>query len=191
MTLELVILTMEDGALRLLLGPRGLPRQTLRVSETLDEAARRLLGSEVAADHLYLEQLYTFGTGRVAYLALVHNAHPRAKGRAWRRTRPLSILNREQRRVAAYGVKRLRNKIAYTNLAFAFLPGRFTLSDLQGAYEGVLGRCMDKRNFRKKILSLGILVPDGVAHRGGRPARLYQFTSARRVVFWPSLGPRT
>ena len=90
--------------------------------------------------------------------------------------------------MAAYGLTRLRNKITYTNLAFAFLPDRFTLSDLQSTYEVIFGKGLDKRNFRKKILSLDILGADGQARRGGRPARLYQFTGSREVSFLPSLG---
>jgi 8-oxo-dGTP diphosphatase len=196
MVLELVILAVEDGRLRILLGTRGLPHCALRGSESLDKAARELLEDEVAADHLYLEQLYTFAFPHsksarvvVAYLALVRNARPRRPGHVWFAARPLPRLGPEQRSVAAYGLTRLRNKITYTNLAFAFLPDRFTLSDLQSAYEVILGKGLDKRNFRKKILSLDILGADGQARRGGRPARLYQFTGSREVSFLPSLGP--
>jgi len=178
--LELVVLTIADGHLRIL---GGLPAHKLQRPEPLDQAAQRLLKQEVAADHIYVEQLYTFafrgGRVVVAYLALVLNAELNQPGRAWRSTHALS-------EVAAYGLKRLRNKITYTNLAFAFLPDRFTLSELQSTYEVVLDRAVDKRNFRKKILSLDILAADGEVRRGGRPARLYRFKGPREVTFWPT-----
>jgi len=180
---ELVVLTIQDGHLRIL---GGLPAHRLQKAEPLDQAAQRLLKQEVIADHTYLEQLYTFafrgGRVVVAYLALVRNARLKQPGRAWNTTHDLS-------EIASYGLKRLRNKITYTNLAFAFLPDRFTLSELQSTYEVVLERSVDKRNFRKKILSLDILTADGAVRRGGRPARLYRFTGPREVSFWPSFSP--
>ena len=199
--LELVVLAIQDGQLRVLLGPQGLPGRALRGASLggvgpLDRAARALLRAEVAADQFYLEQLYTFAFPRasarrivVAYLALVRNARLRRPGRAWLATGRLPRLSAEQRRVLEYGLERLHNKITYTNLAFAFLPRRFTFTDLQRTYEVVLGRALDKRNFRKKILSLQVLAPDGQVRRGGgRPARLYQFTGPREVTTWPALG---
>ena len=112
-----------------------MPAQKLSRITPLDLAAERLLKSEVAADHLYLEQLYTFafpgGRVVVAYLAIVRNARLTQSGRAWHSTAPLPKLAAAEREIAAYALKRLRNKITYSNLAFAFLPESFTLSDLQ------------------------------------------------------------
>ncbi len=192
MLVELVILTREQNQLRLLVGPKGLPSCPVPRGRPLDAAARRLLEQEVRAGHSYLEQLYSFGFKPnfvVAYLALVREARSRRPQRTWLPVKQSARLRAEQRAVAGYALTRLRNKITYSNLAFAFLPARFTLSDLQQTYEVVLGRKLDKRNFRKKILSLQILTPDGQARRrGGRPARLYQFTGPREVVFWPAFG---
>jgi 8-oxo-dGTP diphosphatase len=197
--IQLVVLTIADGRLRLLAGPRGLPSREPEKNESLDATAARLLREEVTADHLYLEQLYTFtfrgGRIVVGYLALVRNARIKHPDRKWHRAQPLPLLGSGHREVASYGVKRLRNKITYTNLAFAFLPDRFALSELQGVYEAVLDRGVDKRNFRKRILSLHILAPDGDVRRaqgrGGRPARLFRFTGPREVAFWPSFSPST
>src|SRR5262244_2220600 len=81
--------------------------------------------------------------------------------------------------VVAYARQRLEWKLAYTNVVWSLLPRRFALTELQKAYEAVLGRQLDKRNFRKKILSLGLVEPVGeTAMRGAhRPAMLYRFTS--------------
>ena len=192
MVVELVILTLEQNQLRMLVGPQGLPSCQATRGRPLDAAARRLLDQEVRAGHSYLEQLYSFGFKPrfvVAYLALVRQARPRRADRTWLPVKAAGRLGAEQRAVANYALTRLRNKITYANLAFAFLPDRFTLGDLQQTYEAVQGRKLDKRNFRKKILSLDILAPDGQARRGGgRPARLYRFTGPREVVFWPAFG---
>lgn len=192
MLVELVILTLEQNRLQMLVGPKGLPSCAALRGRPLDDAARRLVGQEVRAGNSYLEQLYSFGFKPnfvVAYLALVRQARAKRPQRTWVSAEQSARLGAEQRAVAKYALTRLRNKITYSNLAFAFLPARFTLSDLQQTYEVVLGRKLDKRNFRKKILSLQILAPDGQArHGGGRPARLYQFTGPREVVFWPAFA---
>jgi 8-oxo-dGTP diphosphatase len=191
MRVELVILTLAQNQLRLLVGPNGLPSCPAKPGRPLDQAARRLLAAEVRAGHAYVEQLYSFGfkpSFVTAYLALVQAARALRPGRAWLPVRDGRRLAAEQRAVAACALSRLRNKITYSNLAFALLPDRFTLSELQQTYEVVLGRPLDKRNFRKKILSLRLLAPDGQARRLGRPARLYRFTGPRQVVFWPAFG---
>jgi 8-oxo-dGTP diphosphatase len=79
--------------------------------------------------------------------------------------------------IVAYACERLKNKISYTNAIFALLPELFTLSQLQQAYEAILGRVLDKRNFRKKIMSLDMIAETTQMYRDGahRPARLYRF----------------
>jgi 8-oxo-dGTP diphosphatase len=81
--------------------------------------------------------------------------------------------------ILSYAQARLQAKVQYTNVMWSLLPPRFTLRELQTAYEGVLARRLDKRNFRKKILSLGLLRASGQKSKGGRhrPAMLYQFAS--------------
>jgi 8-oxo-dGTP diphosphatase len=73
--------------------------------------------------------------------------------------------------------ERLRGKVRYQPIGFELLPDRFTLTELQRLYEIILERELDKRNFRKKILSMDLLedtgeIQKGVAHRA---ARLYAF----------------
>jgi 8-oxo-dGTP diphosphatase len=75
-----------------------------------------------------------------------------------------------------YALTRLRYKLEYTAVGFELLPQEFTLTELQRAYEVVLGEELDKRNFRRKILAAGVLEPGGVFRTGeGRPARLYRY----------------
>ena len=86
--------------------------------------------------------------------------------------------------VLDYARERLRNKLEYTNVAYSLLPSRFTLSQLQRVYESILGHELDKRNFRKRMLSLGIIEATGQrqAEGAGRPAQLYRFSSREPVV---------
>ena len=85
----------------------------------------------------------------------------------------------DNHQVIDYALLRLRNKLEYTNVAYSLLPSAFTLRDLQAVYESIFGRRFDKRNFRRRMLSQGILRPTGktVARGAGRPAELYEFTS--------------
>jgi 8-oxo-dGTP diphosphatase len=143
---------------------------------------------------VYLEQLYTFGrpdrdpAGRVisvAYFALIHAAglalctQPKYADVRWWPCATLPPLAYDHDAVAAYAWQRLEWKLAYTNVVWSLLPRRFALTELQKVYEAVLGRKLDKRNFRKKILALGLVEPVGeTAMRGAhRPAMLYRFTS--------------
>jgi 8-oxo-dGTP diphosphatase len=76
-------------------------------------------------------------------------------------------------------VKRLRSRISYTTLISKLMPKEFTLTELEQAYECILGTDLDKRNFRKKLLKLEVLSPLGKKRQKGRsrPAELYRFTS--------------
>ena len=82
----------------------------------------------------------------------------------------------DHRNIIEYAIERLRNKLEYTTVGFQLLPAKFTLSELQAVYEAILGKTLDKRNFRKKLDLLGILksLPEQ-RQTGRKPARLYRF----------------
>jgi len=169
-------------------------------AESLDEAASRELAARTGVRDIYLEQLYTFGTphrdpqGRVvsvAYFALIPHGgrfqEPRASEKyadvRWRAVARLPPLAYDHRAVVRTALARLRAKLTYTNLVYTLLPHAFTLGELQTMYEAVLGRRLDRRNFRKKILALGLLRPLGRVRRGPhRPAVLYAFRQRRPMV---------
>ena len=75
-------------------------------------------------------------------------------------------------------------KLEYTNVAWSLLPETFTLGELQSVYEAILAKRLDRRNFRKKILSLSLVVSTGRTRLGGahRPAVLYQFTKRTPMI---------
>jgi 8-oxo-dGTP diphosphatase len=189
----------DDGELSVLLieraaepcqGEWALPGGFLLEGESLDGAATRKLQNETGLADVFLEQLYTFdrlGDGRadvvVAYFALVDKARARLRSDlewrpAWHPIRSLGPLAFENERVITYARQRLQAKLEYTNIAYSLLPGRFTMSQLQGVYEAILGEQMDKRNFRKRIVGLGIVRETGQTQKRGahRPAMLYEFT---------------
>jgi 8-oxo-dGTP diphosphatase len=202
-----VIFTVQDGELEALLiyrsaapyrGLWAIPGGRLRPGEALHDAAVRKLVDETGLRDVYLEQLYTFsdlddvtpgGAIAVAYFALVDYQSARLAERpdwrpAWSAMGSLPELAFRNDEVLAYALERLRNKLEYTNVAYSLLPGRFTLSQLQRVYESILGRPLDKRNFRKRMLSLGIIeaTAERQAEGAGRPAVLYRFSRLEPVA---------
>lgn len=204
-TVDCVVFGLDDGELKVLLierdlepfrGQWALPGGFVREDEDLERAARRELREETGLHDVFLEQLYTFGAvGRdprcrvisVAYYALVnlaeHQVHAATDARraAWFAVADVTdgapTLAFDHADMVAVALERLKGKVRYQPLGFELLPRKFTLSQLQRLYETVLERPLDKRNFRKKILAMGLLVElneiqQDVAHRA---ARLYRF----------------
>jgi 8-oxo-dGTP diphosphatase len=175
------------------LGAWSLPGAAVERDEDLEKAARRVL-SESLGPHQprHLEQLASFGApnrnprGRVVsvcYLALLPaRITPGPAAQWWPIATPPGLAF-DHARILASAFERLRGKLAYSNVAYGLLPEKFTLSDLQAVYEAVLDRTLDKRNFRKKVLSLGMLQEAEGQRRGShRPAQLYRFTSNGLVL---------
>ncbi|MGI8926219.1 MAG: NUDIX hydrolase [Tepidiformaceae bacterium] len=200
-----VIFTVQEEHLSVLLieraaeparGEWALPGGALLAGETLDGAATRKLADETGVSDVFLEQLYTFdplGEGRatvvVSYFALVDLARTRLRAEsewqpAWHPVRGLPSLAFDNQRVVAYAEERLRNKLEYTNVAYSLLPHSFTLTRLQNVYEAILGEGIDKRNFRKRVVGLGVVRETGQTAKGGayRPAMLYEFTSRQPMA---------
>jgi 8-oxo-dGTP diphosphatase len=203
-TVDIVLFTVRGGALHVLLvrrlldpfkGRWALPGGFVLDGEDLDAAALRELREETGVTDLYLEQLYSFGDPRrdprgrvvtVAYFALVSadrtlRAGTDAREAAWFPLVKRPPLAFDHGRILDMALVRLRNKLEYTTVGFQLLPAKFTLSELQLVYEAILGRRLDKRNFRRKMELLSILSPLPEFRRNGvrRPARLYRFSAAK------------
>jgi 8-oxo-dGTP diphosphatase len=203
-TVDVVIFTIREGALQVLLVRRGIPPFEgqyaipggfVREDELLEDAARRELEEETGVRNVFLEQLYTFGDpardprGRVitvAYYALIATdeislaASGDAAEARWFSMSDLPPVAFDHQRILDYALERLRNKLEYTTVGFQLLPEKFALGDLQAVYEVILGRPLDKRNFRRKVALLGILKPLREWRKTGRkPAQLYRFAAAR------------
>ncbi len=173
-------------------GQWAIPGGFVRMDETLEQAALRELQEETGIHDVYLEQLYTFGdlgrdprdrTVTVAYYALINlveqqvQAATDASDADWFLLNDLPELAFDHDQIVQTAIARLRSKIRYEPIGFELLPKNFTLSQLQKLYETVLNRPLDKRNFRKKILSMDLLIDTGeVQHKvSHRAAKLYQF----------------
>jgi 8-oxo-dGTP diphosphatase len=197
---DVVIFTLQADDLQVLLirrrrspqeGMWAIPGGSIGLTEPLEAAALRTLEEETGLGDVYLEQLYTFGEPRrdprdrvitVAYFAVVpaSNVVPCAAGDAervrWWSIYDLPSLAFDHAEILSYALTRLRYKLEYTAVGFELLPEEFTLTELQSAYEIVLGEELDKRNFRRKILGAGVIESSGRYRSGeGRPARLYRY----------------
>lgn len=201
LAVDAAVFTVDASGLKVLLttakspsfrGMPTLPGGLVGYRERTQAATKRILSSVFAAGDLYLEQLYTFDDpkrdplGRVisvAYLGLVPwdkaRALVRGDGR-WESVKGLSKLAYDHDLIVKAAVKRIIGKLTYTNIVFGLMPEEFTLTELQSVYENILGKKLDKRNFRKKIQSLKILksLPKKRKGEANRPARLYKFALA-------------
>lgn len=207
-TTDVVVFTIREQRLHLLLiqranppfqGQWALPGGFLDIDEDIDTCAARELAEETGLSDLYLEQLYTFGKpGRdprervisVAYYALVSNerigepvASSDAADVAWFPFDQLPPTAFDHNDIIAKAHERLVAKLDYSSIALQFMPDRFTLSELQAVYETLLNDSLDKRNFRKRILSLDLIEDTGEQKRNGkhRPARAYRARRPNRV----------
>lgn len=202
---DCVVFGVESRRLKVLLVRRGrppfaenwaLPGGFVEIDEPLEAAALRELREETGIRDLYLEQLYTFGDpkrdprGRVisvAYYGLVKLAeHAATAGDDAADARWIDVsrakgLAFDHDAIVRSAWERLRAKVRYQPVGFELLPRKFTLSQLQELYEIILDRRLDKRNFRRRILEMGLLVAldetqSDVRHRA---ARLYRFDKRR------------
>jgi 8-oxo-dGTP diphosphatase len=201
LTVDCVIFGLGEDHLKVLLiqrahdpfsGRWAFPGGFVDMDETTDTAARRELEEETGIQNMFMEQLYTFsGVDRdprervvsVAYFALVKLADYKvtagsdANRAEWFAVDQVPSLAFDHDQILQVAFARLKGKVRYQPIGFELLPEKFTLGQLQKMYELILGRELDKRNFRKKILGMDLLLPlteqqQGVSHRA---AKLYQF----------------
>ena len=199
LTVDLAVLTVAEGVLRALLvhrtahpfkGCLALPGGFVRMDESLSQAARRVLRDKAGLDHVFTEQLYTFGDpGRdprmrivsVAYYALLDASkmvdHPPDRAFfdlevPWEGETGGPILARDDRGqlielgfdhadILGMAVRRIRGKLDYTPIGFQLLPETFTLRQLQQIHETILGTSLNKDSFRRRMLASGQLEATG------------------------------
>lgn len=188
-TLSVLLIKIGSGSYK---NKWALPGGVVQINETLDQAAHAVLEKKAGVRGVYLEQLHSFSDidrdvrGRmisVAYFALVDSSDFTLKTMdyyadiAWHDVRKLPQMAFDHKKIIAYGIDRLRAKIEYSNIVYALLPQYFTLTQMQNIYEIILGKKIDKRNFRKKIFALDLLreTKKTTTDTPYRPARLYAF----------------
>lgn len=190
--LQIVLLELQEKPF---LNKWAIPGGLVVERENLEKAAKRHLENKIGLHQdVYVEQLYSFGNPdrdplgwvvSISYIALTNKtdivltAHKRYKNLNWFSVKKLPNLAYDHKTIIETAIKRLMSKIEYTNIVKFLINDQFTMTELQNAYEVLLGKSLDKRNFRKKILSLKIIKPTQKFQKDGqqRPARLYVFKS--------------
>lgn len=185
-------------------GKKGVPGGLIDPQEEAEISALRHLATKGGVVPAHIEQFFTFSgvnrdkRGRVlsiGYLALVpeqeaKNAKPSDWSPAWYPLSKLPPLAYDHADIIRHGLERLRGQIGASDIARGLLPDAFSLTDLQRCTEIVLGQDIDKRNFRRKVLTLGLLDETGETRIEGahRPAALYRFGSVKTAL---STTPRS
>lgn len=169
--------------------PNGqLPCDEPHPDESLEQTAERIIRDSAMVPAQYVEQLYTFSRSAndereivISYLGLFSPetfSNADSGNLLWTNASSTHLADEIDRMVLEYAYIRLRAKLGYTNIAFNLVPSTFTLTELQLAYEAILGQPMDKRNFRRRMIASGILTKTNETRREGshRPAALYRFS---------------
>ncbi len=178
-------------------GTWAIPGGFVLDDESLETAAARELQEETGVKINYLEQLYTFGKPdrdprtrilSVAYFGLVKSsqfqklkATTDAEAAEWFNFKQLPKLAFDHKKILNVAIERLRGKIVYQPIGFELLDKKFPFSDLEHLYTTLLDRPIDRRNFKKKVMSLGILEElneKAKSSGAGRPGNLFQFNKA-------------
>jgi len=171
--------------------PWTLPADYCLHHETTVNTLRRTLKeyTQIDGQHdlSYTEQLYTFDVTTptssspslaISYMGLSKGLelHRLPEHATFFPVEELPETHAVHRQIITYAHERLQSKLLYTNISFALLPSSFTLHEFQTLYESILTRQFDKRNFRKKILDLGLLTETGRTRQAPsrRPAKLFQ-----------------
>ena len=184
------------------------PGDLMRLDEDLDASAGRILKENTGLSDIYLKQFKSFGSPdrlkrkprdldwlrqidhpeehvvTIAYYSLINISEQRSPelilsdNARWYPVHEVHDLVMDHMDILKDALDHLRGELLNKPIGFELLPEKFTLSQMQKLYEVILGTTFDKRNFRKKILSMKYLIPlnekqVGVAHK---PARLYIFS---------------
>ena len=193
--------TIKDGKLKVLLFRRDedpfkgywmLPSNLLMVNETLEECLEATLDEYVGMTDVYFEQCHLYSdvnrlpNDRIlasSFIALVDSKSLELKRQErefhseWFSIDSIPKMVYDYASIVENATQFLRKRMLSTSILKNLYPSDFTLPELQVLYEQVLGKSLDRRNFRKKLLHLELLEDTGDKTGGhnGRPAKLYRF----------------
>jgi 8-oxo-dGTP diphosphatase len=200
-TADAVVFTILNKELKILLIKRkkepfkakfALPGGFVELDESLEDAAKRELEEETGVKDIFLKKLEAYGDvkrdprGRIVtipFLSLIDGEKVKlhstsdAELARWYSVYELPELGFDHKKIIKDALKHLRTELENTNIAFQIMPDKFTLTELQQAYEIILDKKLDKRNFRKKLRELDILksLIETKMEGAHRPAKLYSF----------------
>lgn len=203
---DVVVFTVSERRIKTLLVKRAkgqfigewiVPGGGVYNTESIDNAAKRELLEKTGLSNVYFKQFYTFGDPKrdprkrmisVAYLALIDEKKvavlqktPKTLDATWCDIKKLPKLAFDHKDIINFAVNELRHLLSESNIARSLLPNEFTLPELQEIYEIIMGEKYDRRNFRRKLLSLNVIKSTGntVSGTAYRPAKLYKFVNSK------------
>lgn len=205
LAVDAVVFGYDNKTLSVLLIKRGiepfkntwaLPGGLVKDNESLETAVVRELNEETGVKIDYLEQLYTYGKPNrdprnrvvsVSYFGLIRPNHFTIQGATdaveaqWFSVSKLPKLAFDHREILKTAILRLQAKLKYQPVGFDLLNKEFPFSDLEHLYTTILEQQIDRRNFRKKILSYGFVEETDKMHQegSGRPAKLFKFNKKK------------
>lgn len=213
-SIDCVILGFDAGELKILIIERNeepfknwwaLPGNIVQADEGVEQAAERILNELTGLKEMHMEQFHAFGDvnrhpqGRVitvAYYALIRFNGKKelkplssyAKNAVWQPVNNLPKLAFDHQKICQTAFRKLRRRLGYQPIAFELLPDKFTLTQMQMVYEAILGKVLDKRNFRRKMLSYGFLKELDEKQKGVcyRAAKLYKFDKRKYAKIFQS-----
>lgn len=186
--------TIRDGKLQTLLtedakGNPGLPSAIREPGEKLSDCVNRILPDTANYQHIFTEQVASVNAPAndtrgdiitISYVALTPFSETMLEAGSTLQLVPvdsLPTLAYDHSTILQLTLRRLKYNLEYTNLVHTLLPSEFSFTQLQAIYETILGRDLDRRNFRKKFMLLELIEETGGMSTGGahRPAKLYRF----------------
>ncbi|MBQ7766037.1 MAG: NUDIX hydrolase [Lachnospiraceae bacterium] len=198
---DVLIFTIENDTLKVVMVERkefpykgclALPGVFVGIDESLEDAVKRGVKVETGLTDIYFEQLYTWGEVKrdprmriisVSYMAMVSIEQLRAKSKNGNISDYLypveemlkaeNELAFDHQQIIAYARERIKNKVEYSDIAFNFMPAKFTLPGLQKVYEILLDKPLYKANFRKKISPMVLETDESTSGDAHRPSKYY------------------
>lgn len=201
------VFTIEDGEVKIFLlrkqaepykGYWILPSDIITIKETLEENVNKLIENKFGIKNMYNEQCHVFSNPHrdkderivaCSFIGLIDNISFKLHKKdnlvgAWFSINDIPKLGYDHEMIAQNSIKYLRNRIVNSNLLKILLPSDFTLPELQKAYEHILNKSLDRRNFRKKFVNFDLIedTKQKNNNKNGRPAKLYRFKDDIREI---------
>ena len=201
------VFTIENGEVKMFLirkqaepykGYWILPSDIITINETLEDNVNNLMEDKLGVKNMYVEQCHVFSNPNrdkderiiaCSFIGLIDNVSVKLHQKEdiigdWFPINNIPKLGYDHSIIAEESIKFLRQRIVNSNLLKILLPSDFTLPELQKAYEQILNKPLDRRNFRKKFVNFGLIEDTNQKTSGnnGRPAKLYRFKDEIREI---------